>query len=208
MSGQPATSLDWVAVAEAVGTWAVAVVAIWGDWIRGLLFKPLLKLRLLSPTGEYVEQFARDSRIGSRYYHLRVSNAKRTLARDVQVLLTSLDIPGPDGAPQRHWTGAVPLTWKHPQLHGLTRDIGLGTEADIDLFFVRADGLQLLPMLIPNNLQSTFLGETHFWVTAIARGLDGASVQLRLKVDWDGHWNRADSEMQKHLTITLSEQSE
>jgi hypothetical protein len=205
MTPQTPPSFDWIEAAEAAGTWAIAILAIWGDWIRGALFKPALRLNLVSPTGEFVRQSIVVGQqlvvMDSRYFHLRATNSRSTIARDVQILLTAIDIRGPDGEPQRHWTGAVPLTWQHPQLHGVSRVVSRNAEANADLFFVRSDMLQLLPMLVPNNLSANFRGETHFWITAIARGSECESMPLRLKVDWDGNWDTADSEMAKHLMI-------
>jgi len=44
-------------------------------------------------------------------------------------------------------------------------------------------------------------GEQHFWITAVARGLNAQSRPLRLKIDWDGKWETGDAEMAQHLTI-------
>jgi hypothetical protein len=141
--------------------------------------------------------------IEGRYFHLRVTNGSRfPVAREVQVLITALDIRGPDSEPQRIYTGALPLVWRHQQLHGLSRSIGSRTEADADLLFVRNGVLQLTPMLVSNNFAATMLGESHFWITAVARGLDGESKPLRLKIDWDGQWERGDAEMGRHLRIS------
>ncbi len=56
MSAQSTFSFDWVAAVEAGGTWAIAILAIWGEWLRGLIFKPAPNLELLSPVGEFVVQ--------------------------------------------------------------------------------------------------------------------------------------------------------
>jgi hypothetical protein len=42
-------------------------------------------------------------------------------------------------------------------------------------------------------------------VTAIARGLDCESNQIRLRIEWDGEWEFGDDEMAKHLVITVED---
>lgn len=151
-------------------------------------------------------------KFAARYYHLRVTNSKAyPAAHDVQVLLTAVDRPGPSGEPKRLYTGALPLSWINAHLHPLTRTIGSKTEADVDLLFVRdfqsgenaEDAfMHFIPMVIPNNFEAKFSGDTHLWITAIARGLEGESKPLRLKIDWDGKWERGDAEMARHFEIT------
>ncbi len=205
MSNQLQLHFDWVSFGGMLGTWVIAALAIWGDRIRAALFKPTLKQVLLSSGGELTKQSFKEGdryyELDARYFHLRVTNASWTPAHDVQVLLTAVEKPAPDGSPERIYTGAIPLVWRHPQLYGVTRTVGSKTEADADLFFLRADRLQLLLMLVPNNLDNTYQGETHIWVTTIARGVDGESAPLRLKIDWDGKWERGDAEIRQHLKI-------
>jgi hypothetical protein len=46
-----------------------------------------------------------------------------------------------------------------------------------------------------------YSGETHLRVTAIARGIDCESNIIRLRIDWDGVWERDDEAMKKHFKI-------
>jgi hypothetical protein len=192
---------DWIATVGVLGTWVIAIAAIWGEKIRSWAFRPELQLRLKDSAGEFcnqnIETVFKDGlraheSVPARYYHLRVTNSKAyPAAHEVQVLLAAVDRAGPSGEPQRIYTGALPLGWASAQLHPLARTIGSKTEADADFFFVRAaiqsggnaeDAfMHFTPMLLPNNFQAKFSGDTHLWITAIARGLDGESRPLRFE---------------------------
>lgn len=59
-------------------------------------------------------------------------------------------------------------------------------------------------MVTPLNFPATMEGrETHIWVTVIARGINGKSNPLRLRIDWDGEWERGDAEMASHLILAV-----
>lgn len=195
----------WLSALGVASSIAIAIAAIWGEKIRALLFRPDLRLNLINTIGQ------REPANGAlaRYYRLRVTNrALHPAAQEVQVFLTQMDIRGPDGQPQTISTDALPLPWQHQALYPNTRTIGHTTVADVDLFFVSSEFLQLTPVFEPPNFAATMSGgEQHFWITMIARGLNGESGSLRLKIDWDGRWEHGDHEMGRHLTISIAEQS-
>ncbi|HEY5208511.1 MAG TPA: hypothetical protein VIJ42_03605 [Stellaceae bacterium] len=196
-----------------LGTWFIAVSAIWGEKIRGSLFQPKLKIALGSEIGQYslqeLQTPAHDTssgiirQVSARYFHVHVSNLSLfPAAQDVEVQLLSLETRGPDGQRQPYWSGILPLQWQYG-LYQKGRNVGRSTEALADLFFVNEDGmLRLLPVLTPFNLGATMQGEQHFWLTVVARGQNGTSKPLRLRVDWNGKWERGDAEMSRHLRIT------
>ena len=200
----------WVTELGIVGTWIIAIAAIWGEKIRSRLFRPGLHLALLSEVGEFVMEAQPPKKKGgqahfvpTRYFRLRVTNARSfPAAREVEVLLTKLEKRGPDGRPQAMYAGPLPLTWRHQEIYPRTRTIGHSTEADVELLSIQDGLLKLRPMLVPDNFPETAAGETHLWITAIARGLEGESAPLRLRIDWDGVWEHGDSEMASHFVIS------
>lgn len=201
----------WVSeVGVATGV-AVAVLAVWGERIRTSVLRPQLRLELRDRLGELTEQVITDIHgnvtvLPARYYHLRVQNyARFPAAHEVQVFLTRIETPGPNGDPQIFYDTELPLSWMHPQLYkDPRRTIGYPTVAFSDLFFVRPGRLELLPMIVPNNLQNAFQPDAHFWVTVVARGIDGESNHLRLKVDWNGQWHLGQAEMANNLKIAIA----
>ena len=196
----------WLAVG---GTWAIAALALWGEKIRAALFKPKLRLEL-STSGERTRfvDGPEEERYPVHHYHLRVTNQRRVIAHDVQVLVTRLDLLGPDNRPQPYYTSAhLPLAWRLQEIYGNSRTIGRATKADASLLYVRQEFLRITLILTPNNFPDTMAGITggaHFWLTLVARGLESESRPLRLKIDWDGRWEEGESEMRRHLTIVKS----
>ena len=138
----------------------------------------------------------------ARYYRVRVTNrAAFPPAEEVEVLLTQFERRGPNGQPQRLFTGALPLQWVHQSLYARTRTIGRATVAEADLLVARQQSIALTPMVTPLSFPGSMQGETHVWVTVVARGPKGESRPLRLKIDWNGKWDRGDIEMAQHLQI-------
>jgi hypothetical protein len=203
----------WVTEAGIVGTWVVGVLAIFGERIRAMVFRPKLHLALKSSVGIHTTQTASASpdtiehllppiTKHARYYHLRVTNrAIYPTAQDVQVLL--LGVEWVNDEIRRSGKLYVPsvLGWAG-SVYPLNRSIGSKTEGIADLFFVREDGLRFVPVVLPNNFQAEYTGDTHLRVTAIARGIDCESNPIRLNIDWDGKCEFGDDAMAKHLVIT------
>jgi len=206
----------WVAEAGIAAQVVIAVAAIFGERIRALL-GPQLRLQLADPLGQSQtlavtvpdpSGAAPVQIIPGRYYHARVTNrTSHPEAREVEVLLTQLDIQGPDGNPQTVFSGAIPLGWQHYDMR--SRTIGRATIANADLFAVHAGlnggqpTLFFVPKIQPIDFPAQMIGAQHFWLTLIARGLNGESKPLRLRVDWDGGWDRGDAEMAKRLIVTV-----
>ncbi|MGH7248434.1 MAG: hypothetical protein ACREH9_10045 [Pseudomonadota bacterium] len=133
---------------------------------------------------------------------MQVTNsASRPEAREVEVLLVRLDGKGPDGKPQRIFEGSLLLQWQHQQLYPKSRTVGRATVAEAELLIACEDRLRLAPMLTRFNFPAAMRGETHIWVTVVARGLNGERQPMRIKIDWDGKWDRGSAEMATHLIV-------
>jgi hypothetical protein len=116
--------------------------------------------------------------------------------------MTKLEVPGPDWATASQIFVASPsIVHALVTLPGQFKNSRSHYSCPRGLFYVREGLLQLIPALIPANLTNTFQPDAHFWITAVARGIDGESNTLRLKVDWDGTWESGDTEMSRHLRI-------
>ena len=105
----------WVSVIGIVGTWVIAIAAIWGDRIRAFLLRPRLELRVLSPAGEFLNVSERRSDgvvfAPTREFYVRVTNARHhPVVNDVEVLLTRIEYVGPNGLPQHAYGGASSVT--------------------------------------------------------------------------------------------------
>jgi hypothetical protein len=194
---------------EAIGTFLVAVAAIWGDWIRAKLFRPDLFVELLDPEGELITQVPVQRpgpSVQARYYHLRLSNRKFARASEAQVSIVRIEQEGPNRQPQTVYTVVLPLEWQNRALDPRPwRTVGSRPHA-ADLLCARPDGIYLTPMITPNNFPGFYPSGNHvlFWVTVQALAIEAASRPLRLEIAWDGVWELGTAEMARHLIISAS----
>lgn len=114
---------ETVSLIGALGNWAIAILAVWGGWVRARLLGPKLHLQLdpQFPKGELTESRMPDGKQKreERYYHLRLSNqriGRFPVAREARVMITQVETPGPDGKPQVSYTGMLPLMWSYQQV--------------------------------------------------------------------------------------------
>jgi hypothetical protein len=173
----------WVTEVGALGTLVVAIAAIWGEKIRSLLFRPSLNVELLSDIGERVPLNlpGHTTQVPGRFFHLRVRNLHRPfpVAHGVQVVITQIESPDVSGRPITDFAGMLPVSWRHPQIHGLTLDIG--PERHADLFYIADTGeLTFTPLMLVNNFPLTHKAKVHLWVTAVARSTEVDSTPLKL----------------------------
>ena len=68
-------------------TLLLAVFAIWGDFIKDMLFGPRLELSLVDRCGDRITRRNGQDVV---YYHLRVKNRRRSAAKSVQVLMQGM----------------------------------------------------------------------------------------------------------------------
>jgi hypothetical protein len=197
----------WVTEAGVFGTWAVGLLALFGDRIRAWCFKPKLELTLKSRIGSlcpqdlYDEKGIKTGTTTARYYHLRVINRRSfPLANEVQILIIGVERTDTEDRRPSDLYVPLPLGWVNG-LHPLARKIGSTTPGDADLLFVREGMLEFRPVVVPKNFQARYFNMAHLRVTAIARSIEVESEPLRLQIDWDGVWDADDEAMTKHFNI-------
>jgi hypothetical protein len=92
-----------ISAAAAIGTVAVAILAIWGDWFRARFAPALLVLEPHNLTGDLTQfnPIPGITMTGPRrvyFYHLKVVNKRRWISpKNCRVLLKSMSKRGPDG---------------------------------------------------------------------------------------------------------------
>jgi hypothetical protein len=201
---------------------ATIIVALFGEWIRAKLFAPKLQLKLRDERGEKqnagIQWMNADGTTGARhelarYYHIKVSNGTRWRpATNVQVFLTQVAEPGPDGDFKTSWVGDIPLQWRHQQAYPAARTIGSAIDCDL-CNVVKDKWIELSPLIVPNNLltrrklpenrltRQPTNWSTNMVVTLQARANEGESAITRFLISWDGEWEDGDIEMAKHLVV-------
>jgi len=184
----------------AVGTIAIAILAIWGDWFRDKFAAPKLALRLRDRHGNKTTLNGRNV----LYYHLVVKNNRKwSLAKGVQIMINGIWRKAADGTFKAEILAAeIPLRWAFPQFGPINptfRDRKI-----CDLGYLAQDDSHFKPSLYfyPNNFKG-FIGA-------------GDSVRLRIgvkaenftsaksfvvEISWDGRWDTDLDQMEKHLVV-------
>ena len=183
----------------AVGTMAVAIVAVWGDFIRSVLASPKLQVSLFLREGEPTKYS--DGR-NVRYYHLLVKNKRKWApAKNVLVHITLLERPGPDGEWQpAMYSGQVPLIWQFGDYYSGLPSIGRERICDLGRI-AEGGGFELKTQFRPNNFDCSVKGNQSIRVHLQAVSDNGHSNVLVLEIAWDGKWNLGSKEMASHLVI-------
>ena len=95
----------------AIGTLLIAILALWGGWIKFKFFGPKLAISLYHTEGDLT--YITDGTPG-RYYKLRVSNRRKWApAKNVRVMLKKVFKPAADGAWSiQPFSGPLQMTWQ------------------------------------------------------------------------------------------------
>lgn len=184
----------------ALGTIGTVIAALFGNILRAKFRPPLLRVKLLTSTGE--KHKTNDDDI--RYYHLQVSNENRrwSPATNLDVRLIRLEKPGPDDELQVTWMADVPIRCRHQELYPLQQEIG--SPIDYDLCSVRKSGFfELHPIILPYNLERQIKGPCHLVLSFQVKSTQSDSDIARFRIDWDGNWHDGDAEMQNHFKIKM-----
>lgn len=203
--------LDWVVqVATAVGTIAAVVVALFGDWLRTRFAPPKLILKLQNELGIKVDPTILTAPDGStreaasRWYHVRVENGRRwSSATQVQVFLLRVEEPDAAREYKLMWFGEIPIRWRYQEINPLIRSIGYPADCDL-CSVVKGKWLELHPIITPLELTARRREASHLILTLQARGLEGDSNLLRVRIDWDGQWADDTQEMAAHMVVKVA----
>ncbi len=185
----------------ALGTFAVAILAIWGPWIRSKLAPPKLTLLPHNIRG-IVTKFTDGPRV--IYYQLKVRNLRPwATARNCRVLLRRIERRGPDQV-FRALPEAVPpqFVWSPaPQTPPL---ITLTKEEYLDFGRLTEDASHFEPVLswYPNNFQG-FVGPNQavrYSLEVVADAFSQKHFNV-FEIAWNGQWSDNLDEMSQNLTI-------
>jgi hypothetical protein len=194
----------WRLVAEwltAFGTIAVAVLAIWGDWIRNFFVAPKIEISLVDPQGDLTSH--QDGR-KVRYYHLRITKIGKSVATNCRVVLR--DVQRRDQKGQYHTVPNIPLplTWTPSWLGIYVQNIS--TDAVVDFGFLVKDSDKFVPALLGGIAPINFRGfvganeEVRYGIELVADNFSTKTLHY-FDVKWDGRWDDDDDKMQLYLTV-------
>jgi len=194
----------WIQLAVAVGTLAVAVLAIWGDQVRHLLdLGPHLNLSLHEPSGELVDIPEADgTTTQARYYHLRVNNSHRwTLATNVRLVIIGLARPAADGALiLQPLIGPQQLMWRQASHHTTFSVVGPDDFCDLG-YLKRGEHFRLTPFVPLNGSSGSVMANERILVELRALADNAESPSIFVEISWDGRWSEDTGEMGRHLVV-------
>jgi len=197
------TTDQWIQLFVAIGTIAVAILAIWGQQITHFLgLGPKLQLQLPDPLGEIIISSTGGGRVSKiRYYHVKVRNShKWTQATNVRVVISEIARPAADGTySQQQLVGPLQLMWRfamyHPQYSVLGSDeiCDLGYVSDKKFVFSTfGDPTYFLGTVEPNQ-------RVRIEIKALANNAE--SRPFYIDISWDGSWSEDTIQMANHLVI-------
>jgi len=182
----------------AIGTVAVAILAIWGEKFRP---GPKLEFKLHDARGNLTNRQNGQQTI---YYHVRIENKRRWApARRVRILCTSISKRAPDGSfVKEPLIIPVQLTWVNPSFHELLPNIYTNDISDLGSLDENSNHFKLSLYIYPNNFRGSISANEAMRVSLIASADNFTSKSsYNLEIVWDGKWTSNLEEMQKHLVI-------
>lgn len=191
----------FIQLLTAIGTIAVAVIAIWGDWLQMKLTPPRLKIIALNTRGE-LTSFGNGSRV--IFYHLKVVNSRPwTIAKNCKVLLKAISKELPSGQFQNQPLNTNPsFIWTPAEI--TPQAINLAKEQAFDFGFLQENGQEFRPVLniTPNNFQGFVRAnqKIRFSLQAYADNYFSEKYQV-FEVAWNGNWSDNMDTMAQNLTI-------
>lgn len=200
----PCQFIDTLAsVFTAIGTVAVAVLAIWGDQVKDYFLGPRLTLSLVSESGDLTK---RASGASVYYYHLRVTNGKRRLpARGVRVVVQGISKRAPSGAfVQQPLVYPLQLVWTPMEPGEVERTIVQNSTCDFGFLDETSNEQAFRPavLLLPNNFRGYVKTDQCVRFEVVATGQNVFSLKPTVfEVSWDGRWTQNQEEMKQHLVI-------
>ncbi len=183
-----------------IGTWAIAIIAIWGDSIRSCVLGSKLELKLHDPRGEITK--VKDG-TPIRYYHLDVNNKRKNAkAINVRVLVTKLLRPLADGSfANESLNSPLHLTWQFPEHRPKFLTIGHNQES-CDLGCIPRNGkFGLCPYLLPAKYNIFLKAKEKIRIEIVAIAENATSNKVNLEISWDGKWDDDRETMKKHLVV-------
>ena len=189
------------AVFTAIGTVAVAILAIWGDQVKDYLKGPRLELSLVTPKGDLTVR-ANGHKV--YYFHVRVENRPgRNAATGVRVLLRGISRRTPSGQfLKESQVYPIQLIWTPMEIGEVERTVL--HDSICDFGFVGQHDLYFIPavVLMPGNFRGIVQKDecVRFEIVAVGQNVFSLLPAV-FEVSWDGRWTENQEEFQRHLVI-------
>lgn len=196
--------IDWnliIQLITSIGTIAVVIIAIWGDWLKAKLTPPKLQIVTLNTRGE-LTKFGNGTRVF--FYHFKVINSRPwTIAKNCKVLLKGIYKELPSGQFQNLPLNTNPsFMWTPAET--TPQAINLSKEHAFDFGFLAENASEFSPVLniVPNNFQGFVrTGQrVRFSLQPSADNFLTEKYQV-FEVAWNGEWSDSLDKMTQNVTI-------
>ena len=196
--------IDWTLVIgglTAIGTIAIACLAIWGNWVKFRLTPPKLRIEPHNLRGT-LTRFTNGPRV--IYYHLKATNSRPwSVARNCRVILRAIYRRLPNGEFQNVPLPVLPsFVWAPAEVTPPVID--LSHEQTLDFGRIVEGGNHFEPILyfFPNNFEGfvTPHNAIRYALEIVAEGFKSERFQV-FEVAWDGAWSDNLDTMGNHLTV-------
>ena len=186
----------------AIGTIAVAITAIWGDFIRNKYYGPKLNITLLDSLGDLTYLL---NGIPGLYYKFKVENNRLwSPAKNVRVLLLRVYKPAADGKyVKSDFSGPIQITWQWSDLQ--YQNIGPESICTFG-HLIKGKNFELSTYVKPNNLDRFIKANEKMIIVVKAVADTAESNTLNVEISWNGKWNDDRVEMSKNLVIKETNQ--
>jgi hypothetical protein len=193
----------------AIGTIAVAVLAIWGDWFKARFAPAKLKIVRDEPLGDLThlsDERGAPLPAPNRlyFYHLKVVNKRRWVSpKNCRVLLKTMSIRGPDGI-FHPIPMAVPLHFVWAPAEITPALVAIEDEQVFDFGLVTEKAKVFIPRLysMSNNFQGIVaVNQAIRYSLQIVSDTYVSPRYQVFEVAFDGVWTPDRLEMQNHLRI-------
>lgn len=176
----------------------ISVMAIWGEPIRAFIAGPKLKVTLHDPEGE-LTSFTGGGPV--YYYHLRISNDRKgTIAKNVRVLISSIEWGPQNGRREKLVSFDTQLEWKNSAR--VPQFLSIGPDALCDLGYLpQVGGFRFAVPLKPNNFPDAIGPNESAKLEIMAAADNAQSRPIIVEILWDGEWPKNKEDAKNHLKI-------
>ncbi|HJZ41526.1 MAG TPA: hypothetical protein VJ203_14255 [Bacteroidales bacterium] len=186
--------------AMAIGVIGIALLAVFGDGFRKIIFPARLEVEILDKNGELT---ILDSGHRVIYYHLRFINRKSVVVRNCRVYLKKIQKRQADGKFQ-DMPMSVPPRYVWTPSETSPEGVDIVTEQVVDFGYIIDNSREFKPTVTPiyNSFKGN-LGQNESFIYYIEIVADNyRSRQLiGIEVSWDGKWPENLKDMHRSLVI-------
>lgn len=186
----------------AIGTIAIAILAIWGDWFRSKFIPPKLSIQVHNFHGD-LTSYAGGTPV--LFYHLKVVNYRSwSPAKNCRVLLMAIYKREPDDSQFHRVNFNVPSQFFWAPFEITPPQITLAKEQILDFGKIEKTENKFKPCLylIPNNFQGYVEAKSaiRYALNIVADNYNSDKYQV-FEVSWNGQWSDNLDIMAQNLII-------